>query len=225
MKRLLVFVLLFISASNLFCQIISFNDTIRPIGSGADGLDNVIKEDSIFYISGAIYSNSQELPYILKIDNLGNLISKRLYEDSTYSYALYPYNSMILDDNKLLFCSQKWGDSLGTLGTVIAVNKNTLDTLWTKTYAHPDTLIAQTAADVFSVLTAIKATPDGNYILTGNYNLNCQTGNLRSFLMKIDSVGNVLWRRTYSDVTGLYDMDLVDGGGFLFILLFPILYI
>ncbi|MFC2111472.1 T9SS type A sorting domain-containing protein [Bacteroidota bacterium] len=139
-----------------------------------------------------------------------------MYVDTNYNYAIYPYNSMVKRDNTIMFCGQIWGGN-GNLGFVMAINKYSLDTLWTRTYTHPDTVIAQTASDVFSVLTAIKSTPDGGYILTGNYNKNCITGNLRSFLMKIDSIGNVEWRRTYDDIYGLYDIEITPNNGYVLI--------
>ena len=99
------------------------------------------------------------------------------------------------------------------------LDKYSLDTNWIKSYSHPDTSAAsQPGADVWSELTAIKSTPDGGYILTGNYNKNCITGNLRSFLMKIDSVGNVEWRRVYNNITGyLFDIEITPNGGYILI--------
>ena len=193
---------------------ISFNDTLRPFGPGGDGFAKVIEDSNSYYALSFLNSTVGQYPYLLELDNYGSILNEKMYIDTNYNYAIYPYNSMVLKDSVLLFCGQTWNDSIGNLGFVFAINKYTLDTLWTKTYTHPDTLIAQTAQDVFSVLTAIKPTPGGGYILTGNYNKDCITGNLRSFLMKIDSVGNVEWRRTYDNFYTFFDIEVAPDSGY-----------
>ena len=93
-----------------------------------------------------------------------------------------------------MFCGST-KDSQGTVrGILVKVNEN-LDTLWTKWFNHPDTLIASQAnpSDVFSALSDIKETPDGGYIITGNYNKECINGNVHGFLIKTDTSGNILW--------------------------------
>ncbi len=215
----LFFIVLFIFLSFLIRGQtgITFNDTIKPFGSGAYGIENVLEDANNYYALGVYNSSLGQFPFIIKINQFGQILNKELFIDTSFSYAPYPYNSFVKTNNNLLFCSPKWNNTIGTLGTVICVDKNTLDTVWTKTYTHPDTVIAQTATDVFSVLTSIKATPDGGYILTGNYNKDCITGNLRSFLMKIDSVGNVLWRRVYGDLSYVFSIELVPNNGYSFI--------
>ncbi len=215
MKKLYGTLLLLLVGSYSFGQFgISFNDTLKPFGEGAYGIENVVKDSNHYYTLGVYNSSNGQFPFVLELDLYGQITNKKLYVDTPYKYAPYPYNSFILNGNKLLFCSQEWGTSEGTLGFICAVEKHTLDTLWTKTYLHPDTLIAQTAQDVFSVLTAIKSTPDGGYILTGNYNKDCITGNLISFLMKIDSVGNVKWRRTYTNYYTFFDIEVAPDSGY-----------
>ena len=217
MRKLFLVLLIFTSFYSIAQYSTTFNDTLRLFGMGGDGFDNVLLDSNIYYVLGYIYDGNNSTPHITKINESGVVLNKRKYIDTNYNFAIYPYNSMVLKDSILLFCGQKW-DISGTLGFITAVNKHTLDTLWSKTYSHPDTTIAnQPGSGQFSDLTAIKSTPDGGYILTGNYNKDCITGNLRSFLMKIDSVGNVEWRRTYSDVTGLFDIELADDGGYYFL--------
>jgi len=214
MKKLLIFFLLVFSIGKLSAQFSTmFNDTVRAFGSGGDGFDCVIQDDSAYYVGGFINNANGQYPYVIRLNLNGQIIKKSSYNDSVYDYALYPYNSMVIKDTSLLFCGQKIGAS-STFGFITSINKYNLDTQWTQTYTHPDTIIAQTASDVFSVLTAIKATPDGGYILTGNYNKNCITGNLRSFLMKIDSIGNVEWRRTYSTYYTFFDIEIAQDSGY-----------
>jgi hypothetical protein len=195
---------------------IMFNDTVRAFGSGGDGFAKVIEDSNSYFALSFLNSSAGQYPYLLELDSYGNLIKKKIFIKANYNYAIYPYNSMILKDSTLLFCGQKWGTQ-GSLGFVLSVNKYTFDTLWEMTYYHPDTILAQTASDVFSVLTSIKPTPEGGYILTGNYNKDCITGNLRSFLMKIDNVGNVLWRKTYSNISSVFNLEFAPNGRYSFI--------
>ena len=197
-----------------------FNDTLRPFGSGAYSIDNIQQDDSFYYATGifaGIKTNNKQQLIILKIDYNGILINKKLLIDSLNTYSGYHYNSLIIKNNKLIQLNIKTDTQNRDLGAIIVLNKYTLDTIWTRTYAHPDTIIAQTASGVFSALTAIKSTTDGGYILTGNYNKNCTIGNLRSFLMKIDSMGNLEWRRIYSDVSYVFSLELTPNGGFAFV--------
>jgi len=217
-KLLMIFVLLFFTIKAFSQFVTMFNDTLMPLGLGGYGFSNIVADDSFYYASGGV--NNYETNWqsmIVKLDKSGAVLKAKKYIDSNKYYADYPYNTMILNENRLLICPQVV-DSISTNGYIIAIDKNTLDTLWTKKYLHPDTLAAsQSGVHAFSDLTAIKALSDGGYILTGNYTKDCITGNIRSFLMKIDSVGNVQWRRVYNDLSHLYDIELTSDGGFVVI--------
>jgi len=67
-------------------------------------------------------------------------------------------------------------------------------------------------------LSDVKQALDGNYIITGNYNKNCDGNRNRSILMKTDTSGNIIWFRYMpSNIiasNSLYDIenDPVDSG-------------
>jgi hypothetical protein len=189
-----------------------FNDTINNFENLHNEFDVICKDDSFFYILGATYNfDFTWNTNISKFNEDGDkLLSNYIYDTFTNT-ASNPYNSMVINNDVILACFQTY-DTI-TFGKIIAFDKHSLDTLWSKTYAHPDTLAAsQFGADVFSDLTSIKPIPGGGYIVTGNYNKNCITGNMRSFLMKIDSLGNVLWRKTYDDIRYIFDLELTNDG-------------
>jgi hypothetical protein len=218
LKRFFLILMFVISSLQGITQAALFNDTLRPFGPGGYALASVCQDDSFYYAVGGLnqyQTNWQHM--ILKLDKAGNIVDKsRIVDPSTY-YINFPYNSLELCGNLLVDCTQL-DDSLGTRGLIIAYNKHTLDTIWTKEIAHPDTQYTnQPGADVFSELTTVTATPDGGFIFTGNYTKYCITGNIRSFLLKVDSTGNILWRRTYDDVTYLYSLALTPNGGYAFI--------
>jgi hypothetical protein len=146
------------------------------------------------------------------MDNQGNELLKTTYFDTTVDYHADPYNSMVINKNELITCLIMDNVSQYEVKSkVISVDKHTLDTLWTKTYPHPDTASIMSSADKYSTLTAIKATPDNSYILTGNY---MTAGNERSYLMKIDSVGNILWTKTYNSYYTFFSLQIAPDSGF-----------
>ncbi len=190
-----------------------FNDTVMPFGNGR--LDNVVETDSFYYIGGihsGINTNNKKQFFLLKYDKNGILINKRMYKDYSFSYGLYPYNSMIYSKNKIFSVFQAVDSTGYVKARIVVLNKNSLDTIWSKTYKHPDSILLNPSKDKFNVFTAIKETPDDKYILVGNYMSN---GNLRSFLMKIDSVGNVEWRRVYNSYYTFFDIEVTPDSGYL----------
>ena len=193
------------------------NDTLKPFGTGGYTLDGLCKTDSFYYVLGGYNNGAWNWNnFILKLDKQGHIVNKNIFDDTLYHHYPFAYNCLEINNNYLVFCEQV---SNGIAkGMVTKVNRYSLDTLWTKVIAHPDTAIAiQPNSGQFSELTAIKATPDGGYILTGNYNKDCITGNLRSFLMKIDSMGNVEWRRVYNNIAYVFSIEIAPNGGYSFI--------
>ena len=189
-----------------------FNDTLRPFGDGAYTFDGICKDDSFYYVLGGVNNYQPKWGLmLLKLDKNGVIINRKKYGDTLIYYASYPYNSIEIMNNNLLFISQMTDSLQVVKGFVIAVDKHTLDTLWTRTYPHPDTSSILSNADKFSDLTAIKSTPDGNFILAGNY---MSAGSLRSYLMKIDSLGNVLWTKTYNNYSGFYEIGISSDSSF-----------
>ena len=218
MKNLFFILILFYSF-NSFAQFNTMlNDTLKPFGIGAYDFACIIQDDSFYYALGGV-NNNEPLwnNMIIKFDKNFNIVNKKKYIDTNWHYANYPYNTIVINNKQILTCPQIYKNQM-TYGKIIALNKFTLDTIWSTIINHPDTLIAlQQNSRQFSDLTAIKETPDNGYILTGNYNKDCITGNIRSFLLKIDSLGNVEWRKTYANISYLYDIELTPNGGYIFL--------
>lgn len=213
-KSLLLAVIIFIVKIS-FGQITTmFNDTLLPFGVGAYANRTICEDDSFYYVGGVYYNGIIPVNqyFITKLDENGDVCQKRTYFDTTAHYHADPYNSMLIDNNKIISCIITENVSQYEIKSkVIAIDKNTLDTIWTRTYPHPDTASIQSNADKFSDLTAIKTTPDNCYILTGNY---MTAGNERSYLMKIDSVGNTLWTKTYSSYYTFFFLQIAIDSGF-----------
>jgi len=194
-----------------------FNDTLRPFGDGAYTFKTICQDDSFYYVTGAFYNNTihnRNQFIVIKYNKNNQIIKKTIYKDSISKINNYPYNSTIVKNDRIITCLQIVDTALVVKGMVIAFDKHTLDTLWTKIYPHPDTANIITNADKFSDITAIKSTPDNNYILAGNY---MRAGSARSYLMKIDSLGNVIWTKVYSTISSLYDVEVAPNGGYMLI--------
>ncbi len=213
-KFVLLSVILFIVNISLAQFATMFNDTLRPFGDGAYANRTICTDDSFYYVGGVYYNGTIPVNqyFITKLDNHGNVKNKNTYFDTTVHLHADPYNSMVNCNNKIYVCLTTENTAQYEIKSkVLAINKHTLDTIWTRTYPHPDTSSILTNADKFSDLTAIKSTPDSAFILAGNY---MSAGSLRSYLMKIDSLGDVLWTKTYSNYSGFYDIGISPDSSF-----------
>ncbi len=220
MRNLFLILLTFVSLSSLAQFSTTLNDTLKPFGDGSSNFDCICSDDSFYYALGGVNnSDPQWSNMIIKFDKNFNIINKRKYIDTLWKNASYPYNTIVVNNKQLVICPQVTNkNQFEVYGKIIAINKYNLDTIWTKIIAHPDTgYVNLPNAQVFSDLTSIKETPEGGYILTGNYNLQCSGADKRSFLLKIDSMGNVEWRKTYSSISYLFDIELTPSGGYIVI--------
>lgn len=148
--------------------------------------------------------NNQYQQYgILKLNNSFNIIDSSIIDisktvllnfglgldfstkDSTFIVA-----GSVADISQNLICN----------GYLAKFDKN-LDTLWTKEIAHPDTAYADTCQTPWLILTDVKVTPTGDYLISGNYNHQCQGARDRLFILKMDPNGAVLWWKFYPQFT------------------------
>jgi hypothetical protein len=106
----------------------------------------------------------------------------------------------------------------GVLPYLLKVDPQTLDTIWTRTYTHPDTAASlQSGAEIYNAFTAIKQTYDGGFIISGMYNPNCDPNAQRkAYLLKVDSIGDVEWIKKYPQIGSLFDIELASDSGFYF---------
>jgi len=100
-------------------------------------------------------------------------------------------------------------------GYIVKFNKE-LDTLWTMQIPHPDTAYADTSSTAPLVaLRDVKVTPSGDYIIVGNYNYHCQGNRNRSFIIKMDENGGIIWYRLinsniYTNIITSIELETVD---------------
>jgi len=94
-------------------------------------------------------------------------------------------------DNNLLVCG--YSNSFSTSGYDIWLLKldNLGDVIWSKTYG---------VDNYDEKANEIRQTSDSGYIIVGETN-NTYTGNSNIYLLKVDSIGDISWFKTYYDTT------------------------
>ncbi len=197
-----------------------FNKLVFP-QNGVNNIKKIIQFDNNYYtLNGWLdtpYVNNQGIG-LIKIDLEGNIINNNLWWDTLSTYVTYAGNSMILSNDDFLFITASYSrGNNGVLAYLMKVDPLTLDTLWTRTYTHPDTAAALLPdASIFNAFTAIRQTYDGGFIISGMYNPGCiQNSDSKGYLLKIDSIGEVEWINKYN-TDGFFDIELASDSGFYF---------
>jgi len=80
--------------------------------------------------------------------------------------------------------------------------------VWAKTY-H--------AIGAAETVSSMKPTADGGYIAVGSSNSSGTPGNLHAWILKLDSLGNVVWQKSYGGVgpDGASSVDQTTDGGYI----------
>lgn len=126
----------------------------------------------------------------LVFDGLGQIIFQKTYGGSGSDWG----NSVVqADDGGYVICG--WTTSFGAGNSDVYVVKTNLsgDTLWTRTYGG--------ASD--DAAYSIQKTIDGCYIIVGHTN-SFGAGGYDVYLLKINSLGDTLWTRTYGGINNDY---------------------
>lgn len=217
MKRFIVLLSIIILGTTLFSQSTYFNKILTPF-SGPNTLKSVVQADSFYYVFSFRIDTTWSWRYdiiLLKIDMQGNMVDTAVIGMPYHSYNAVQGNSLIkLSDGNLLACGATRDTSDIIFAYLFKFNSN-LDTLWSKQYAHPDTLAAsQPGAEVLNYFYAVKETPDNGFIIAGNYNKDCISGEYRSYIMKTDSVGNMEFLKRYTNYYTFYDIELAADSGY-----------
>jgi len=223
MKVFLILIILIFWSLFSFSQQnnIYFNKLLFP-QHGVNNLQKVISIDSSYYfLSGWLdtpYVSNQGIA-LMSTDLLGNITNHSLWWDTLSSYFTYPGNSMEVSKDTCIYIVAGYSrGNYGIRALLLKVNPTTLDTIWTRTYQHPDTLAAaQLGANIFNSFTAIRQSLDGGFIISGMYNPGCvANADRKAYLLKIDTAGNVEWIHKYPQIGSLYDIELAPDSGYYF---------
>ncbi len=144
--------------------------------------------------------NNQYQQYgILKLNSSFDVVDSSLINISKAVILMYGLGFDISIHDSTLIAAGTVRDSPQNSiynGYLAKFNKD-LDTIWTKEIAHPDTAYADTCQTPWVVLTDVKVTPTGDYLISGNYNHQCQGARNRLFILKMDPNGAILWWKFY----------------------------
>ena len=154
-------------------------------------------------------------PGIIKIDSVGNVVWKKYYHRSGYEFVIYQ-NSIELGMNV------PWGGEIGVttwLNDTSGLNPywglyrfdGKGDTLWTRNYQDTTNL----------VISQIEIPRDNKYLIYGGWDYfpTHGLGFCTIFLRKTDSLGNIIWTRTYhstnSHIRDPAGIDTCKDGGYI----------
>ena len=149
---------------------------------------------------------------ILKFDQSGDIIDSSLVlvSDKYWGTDANRGHAFIITSYSCFVYCGGIIDTAGWVSGFLAKFDYNMDTIWTKIIYHPDTVESlQNPIGSVMHLTAVKETPEGNYILTANYNSYADGYEDKSFLIKLDTAGGIIWQKLNpSNITILMDIEI-----------------
>jgi hypothetical protein len=179
MKNILFFCFL-IGTTFSFAQL-AFQERIGTLNNdAATGVSAL--SDSGLMISGS-YSGGIDTSFFIRTDQQGNILwGKKYWADSTQLFSRF----LKLSNGNFLF----WGDnySIQQPHLIIYVCDSSGNIIWNKTYSFNRKITGE----------SIRQTYDAGFIIPFMYDTAFSVSNLSTYgLMKVDSIGNVLWCKCY----------------------------
>ena len=126
--------------------------------------------------------------YLINTDPFGNLIWEKSYGGSMCNYGRAVKQSL---DGGYIIAGLTNSYGAGDYDVYVIKTNTNGDTLWTRTYGGPK---ADQGLDV-------ELTMDGGYIIAGS-TTSFGVEKSKIYLIKIDSIGNKMWERTYERSEG-----------------------
>ncbi len=205
MNKLIIVIGLVLNFSLCLSQNTLF-DRHYEFGTWTRGWSIVNLEDTAFIVAGTndILLNGFDnySAILVKTDANGDTLASQHYlttdtvfqnqfnansDDFFYSIAKTPDNNFVV-----LGSTQSYGATNQYDFDILLIKFNSnLDTLWSKVISHP--------SDTTFRPNQIISTSDGGYLICGWQN-SFVSNNARAFLCKVDSVGNFLWHKSYSNL-------------------------
>jgi len=174
----------------------TFSDAAWSVKQTADGG---------FIITGfnspPIITNSDV--YLIKTDAVGNLVWAKGFGGTNIDEGFVVEQTA---DGGYVIIGRTGSFGAGSIDIYLIKTDNTGNLLWSKTFGG--------AGDDWGY--SLKQTNDGGYIITG-YTNSFGTGDYDACLIKTDSIGSLLWSKTYGGINsdGGYSIKQTSDGGFI----------
>ena len=173
-------------------------------GSDLDqGRSVALTDDDCYVIAGTTHSFGSGLHdvYLIKTNSLGDTLWTRTYGGM---YDEHGYSVIILPDGGYVIAGVTSSFGAGNDDAYLIRTDSAGDTLWTKTYGGAGNDNAH----------SVVQSSDMGYVLTG-WTMSFGAGEDDVYIVKTDSLGNLLWTQTYGG--GDYDYgysisNTIDGG-------------
>ncbi len=225
MNLRLIFILLLITPALVWAQTQTTYNKLEYYIGNYPGAGNVIRSAAAYDSTVIlVVIGSDSLTYykmqVVQTDMQGNKLHAVDFANDTIAWVPYPGSSIIIDsDSNIVIATNNWHTNTNFWdGVLVKLDKN-LDTLWTKIISIPDSISGCTnVSNNHTIFMVIKETKNKNYIIGGRYFIDClyQFSNERSFLLKVDKNGNIIWWRAYTNVRNVFDLDITSDSCFVF---------
>lgn len=182
---------------------------VKDLGTGGGDLlyTAIETSDNCYVVGGA--TRDMSVPnsdaFIMKIGAVGNILWTRVFNAVTTNSERC-YNIKQTSDGGFIFCGIRYNPT-GTECDVYLVKTDNLGFLqWEKTFGGAD----------YDFGNSIGLTSDGGYIIFGStYSFGAGIYNM--YLVKADSVGNLIWQKTYGGSMKDYgtSMTISNDGNYL----------
>lgn len=176
---------------------ISWSKTYSGSGT-AEGQSVIQTSDGGYFISGD--GNDINL---IKTDSNGDTLWTRVYGGTGSCRA---YSVQETNDGGYIINGYAQGSTTGTDYYLLKINAFG-DSLWTRTYGGISSEQGR----------SVKQTNDGGYIIAGKTFASFGVGSDDVYLIRTDSIGNVLWSKTFGGTNDdrAYDVEQTNDGGFI----------
>lgn len=167
-------------------------------GSGNEGYHLVQTPDGGFMFIGErheIAGGTSDV-YAVRIDPDGQLLWSRMYGGQENEYGLSVMQSA---DGNFVVGGFTESHGAGIRDMLLFKVDDTGDTLWTRTYG----------GESIDAAMATKATDDGGYVLAG-YTFSYGAGSSDVYVIRTDSVGNVIWQKTFGGTLNDIGHDVIQ---------------
>jgi hypothetical protein len=141
--------------------------------------------------------------YLIKTDAIGSILWTKTYGRSANDYG---YSVQQTDDGGYIIAGSTESFGAGLFDFYLIKTNSTGDTLWTKTFGGSN----------FDYGYFIQQTIDGGYIIEGPTK-SFGAGGWDVYLIKTDTIGNILWAKTFGGIGNDYDYSVqqTSEGGYI----------